>query len=235
MSTETPKSPPDRRDADDSDSDVVGFADAPDPREQPARHVAVVDSVTVKPTPRPAPVTNTNTTEQTPAPPAQDDQDPPQTVLRGWRKAVVGLLAAIAIFVPWVAGMILSWMPLTRISAHEATREVLVSIVGSTVEVGTMLLVSGSHNVLTWVAPYSRPLMSRIPFNLFITWTVFLFLDPIVTGSYVWYQVDKHPCEAGSGSAQCRVGDSLIRAIGIFRVFGISPLAAVVLSLIPDK
>ncbi|KAH7121419.1 hypothetical protein EDB81DRAFT_952184, partial [Dactylonectria macrodidyma] len=229
MSTETPKSPPAHDEANDSDSDVIGFADAPYPREEPARNVAVAtDPPPVTTTTNTTAPYNTTTTTNT-TPPAPDP--PPRVVLKAWRQNVSDILVGMVLFLPWTAGMIVSYMPLTRISAADATREVLLCIITSTIEVGSILLFPTSNLVFSYLAPHSRPLTWRIPNKALTCWIFWLFLDPVVTGSYVWAYINDHPCEAGSGSAQCRIGDGLIRAVGIFRTFGIFGLAMILVAI----
>lgn len=118
MSTETPKSPPHRDDADD-DSDVIGFADAPYPREETIRSTAVTNATG----PASIPQNENENVVTIPAPPVQND--PLTTVqLKGWRRDVESICSILVFFTPWTISVILSWMPITRISLHEATPEV---------------------------------------------------------------------------------------------------------------
>ncbi|KAH6962209.1 hypothetical protein BKA56DRAFT_179961 [Ilyonectria sp. MPI-CAGE-AT-0026] len=221
MSTETPKSPPHSDDADD-DSDVIGFADAPYPREEPIRNATITNAA--DPTPRRAsiPQNENENVVTVPAPPEQND--PPANIqLKGWRKDVESICWILVFFTPWAISLILSWMPITKISLHEATTEVMISIIASTVEIGSMILLPIVHATSEIDSPCFQPSARtrEISKKIFNIWIYFLILDPIITGSCVWAAVDSSPCKSGSGSAQCRVGDDLIRAIGVYRVFGI--------------
>lgn len=85
-----------------------------------------------------------------------------------------------------------------------------------------MILVTFGHAILEIESPCFQPSarIREIGKGVFNIWIYFLLLDPMITGSCVWSAVDRSPCKSGSGSAQCRVGDGLIRAIGVYRVFG---------------
>lgn len=120
MSTETPKPPPHSDDADD-DTDVIGFADAPYPREEPIRNATITNAA--DPTPRRASIPQNENVVTIPAPPEQND--PPANIqLKGWRKDVESICWIVVFFTPWTISLILSWMPITKISLHEATTEV---------------------------------------------------------------------------------------------------------------
>lgn len=122
MSTETPKSPPRSDDAAD-DSDVIGFADAPYPREETIRNVTVTNAADPAPRRASIPQNENENVVTIPAPPEQND--PPATPqLRGWRKDVESICWILVFFTPWTISVILSWMPITKISLHEATTEV---------------------------------------------------------------------------------------------------------------
>lgn len=98
----------------------------------------------------------------------------------------------------------------------------MISIIASTVEIGSMILLPIVHATSETDSPCFHPSARtrEIGKKIFNIWIYFLILDPIITGSCVWAAVDSSPCKSGSGSAQCRVGDDLIRAIGVYRVFG---------------
>ncbi|KAL6408972.1 hypothetical protein AUP68_07922 [Ilyonectria robusta] len=159
MSTETPKPPPHSDDADD-DSDVIGFADAPYPREEPIRNATITNAA--DPTPRRASIPqneNENENENVvtiPAPPEQND--PPANIqLKGWRKDVESICWIVVFFTPWTISLILSWMPITKISLHEATTEVMISIIASTVEIGSMILLPIVHATSETDSPCFHP------------------------------------------------------------------------------
>ncbi|KAF7551875.1 hypothetical protein G7Z17_g4690 [Cylindrodendrum hubeiense] len=159
-----------------------------------------------------------STLETTPAPPATNTP-PPDLKLTGWRSIVDGWLTLFAIVFPWACGMIISWMPLTKISLNDARGSslIMVSIIASTIEVSSIFLWGFGVMVQACIDPayeYSNGVISVI-------WMIFIMVDPIVTGGYVWSTVDSDPCkdDPDPDSAQCRVGDTLIRGIGVFRVF----------------
>ncbi|KAH6995593.1 hypothetical protein BKA56DRAFT_665904 [Ilyonectria sp. MPI-CAGE-AT-0026] len=219
MSTDTSESPRLSKDG------VIGFADAPYPREPSHTTIDAVEPVrdaTVGSVIEPARVQvfALGSEDNTPAP--RIESCPPSKVhLSGWRKHVHSGTTLSAMTVPWISGMIVSWMPLTRISLREAPGEVLVNMIASTIEVSAIAIVLVSITLRTWLDPSfaSRPACGR-PFAAMI-FILFLGMDPLVTGGVVWARVNMVPCQKGSGSAQCRVGDDLLRAIGAFRAIGV--------------
>lgn len=107
---------------------------------------------------------------------------------------------------------------------HIAQSLSLVNIIASTIEVSAISIVIISTTLRTWLDPSFAARPAGTPPDMLMTFILFLMLDPVATGGFVWARVDLVPCQKGSGSAQCRVGDDLLRAIGAFRVFGVYDL-----------
>ncbi|KAK7430647.1 hypothetical protein QQZ08_002689 [Neonectria magnoliae] len=200
---------------DDSDDDVVGFADAPWPPEPTRRGVvspAVVDV--------PPPIVHA----ADPVPdPIQDDPVPPPApavvhpvVLTGWRGSVDSLWAILAFTLPWMAGTVMSWSPITRISLRNAPKEVMVSLVASTIETGSLLLFLSTACCVPRFHGGKRPSILDRLFNL---WIFFLLADPFATGAYTWSAASFSCPDGRQTSARCQVGSGFITAVGVFRVF----------------
>ncbi|KPM44489.1 hypothetical protein AK830_g1984 [Neonectria ditissima] len=204
---------PPSRNNDDDDDDVVGFADAPWPPE-PTHRRPPVDTP-------PVVVTNPPVVRAAEPAPVQDDPAPPAAVnapivLTGWRANVDSLWAVLAFTLPWIAGTIISWSPITRISLHHAPREVMVSLVASTVETGGLLVFLCS--ACCWPR-FNKA--GKLPWSdtLFGAWIIFLVGDPFATGLYTWTEASFHCPDGRLTSARCQVGGGLITAVGVFRVF----------------
>ncbi|KAH7016804.1 hypothetical protein EDB80DRAFT_271884 [Ilyonectria destructans] len=162
--------------------------------------------------------------EDNPPAPRIENRTRSKVHLSGWRMQVATGITLSALTIPWISGMIVSWMPLTRISLREATGEVLVNMIASTIEVSAIAIVTINITLRTWLDPSfaSRPASVR-PVVVMI-FVLFLMLDPVATGGAVWARVNMVPCQKGSGSAQCRVGDGFLQAIGAFRAIGVYDL-----------
>lgn len=107
---------------------------------------------------------------------------------------------------------------------HSTQRLSLVNIIASTIEVSAIAIVIITITLRTWLDPSfaSRPACGSPVAAMILI--LFLVMDPLVTGGVVWARVNMVPCQKGSGSAQCRVGDDLLRAIGAFRAIGVYDL-----------
>ncbi|KAH7134369.1 hypothetical protein EDB81DRAFT_949700 [Dactylonectria macrodidyma] len=221
MTTETPKIVRQSEGSGDENGEAIGYAEAPY-LSGIARDATIANNqdfvVAV------APITNTLTA--TTSPPVIDR--------RGFTKEGC---RRVAYFSPWLLSLALSWAPLARISFHEATSEILVSVIASSCEVGVVLLLSVPAALCAVFCPdYAPdpPSTSTKPSEsseltrggkVFMALAIlFYFVEPFVTGIYVLNMVDNLRCDAKNKQPErieCRVGCDLLLAIGVFRVIGI--------------
>lgn len=144
--------------------------------------------------------------------------------------AFKGLLVCL----PWVVGMILSWLPLTKISLDEASVGVqvyltsnllhtayhfhsLLSIIPSSIEVGGILLLGAAYRYLSIL---SLSLAAGTRPAIFTFWFGLIIVEPIATGCFVFGLGLSLQCEGDSTSADCKVGTGLFVTIGIYRAIG---------------
>lgn len=137
----------------------------------------------------------------------------------------------VLVCLPWVIGMILSWLPLTKISLDEASTGVqvyptsslhhtayhfyrLANIITSTIEVGGTLLLGAAYRYLSIVSPSLAAATRPAVFGF---WFDLIALEPILPGSFALATGISLECESHPTSADCKVGVGLFVAIGVYR------------------
>lgn len=140
----------------------------------------------------------------------------------------------VLVCLPWVIGMILSWLPLTKISLDEAPAGVqvyptsnlfhtayhfhsLVNIIPSSIEVGGTLLLGAVYRYLSILSP---SLAAATRPAIFTFWFYLIMLEPLLTGSFVLAHGVSLQCKSDSTSADCKVGSGLFVTIGTYRALG---------------
>ncbi|KAL6408973.1 hypothetical protein AUP68_07923 [Ilyonectria robusta] len=140
----------------------------------------------------------------------------------------------VLVCLPWVIGMILSWLPLTKISLDEASAAVqvyptsnllntaypfysLASLIPSSIELGGILLLGAAYRYLSILYP---PLAAATRPGIFGFWFILIALEPVAMGCYIFTHGMSLECESDSTSADCKVGQGLFVMIGIYRALG---------------
>ncbi|TVY62367.1 hypothetical protein Focb16_v004360 [Fusarium oxysporum f. sp. cubense] len=138
------------------------------------------------------------------------------------RQSFTNRVMPIAFALPWVASMLISWIPFTKISISNAPGYLNLAALISTIEVLSIVAVfictSIRRDSLTDTEP-SRG--STLKEKFFRSWFQFLFISPLVTGTMVVVMASDTSCDPEGDLDMhqpiCQVGMRLIKATGVCR------------------
>ncbi|KAL5603621.1 hypothetical protein FOVSG1_006371 [Fusarium oxysporum f. sp. vasinfectum] len=139
------------------------------------------------------------------------------------RQIFINRVMPVVFALPWVANMLISWIPLTKISLANAPGFLILAALISTIEILSIVAVfictSIRRDSLTDTEP-SRG--SNLKEKFFRTWSWFLFISPFVTGTMVVFMASDISCDPEDDLDMyqpiCQVGIHLIKATALCRV-----------------
>ncbi|RGP77944.1 hypothetical protein FLONG3_3901 [Fusarium longipes] len=124
-------------------------------------------------------------------------------------------LMPIAFALPWVAGMLISWVPFTKISLSYAPDFLILAALISTIEVLSIVAVF----LYTSIRPDTDT--SIFKEKCLRAWFWFLFISPFVTGTLVVLMASDISCDPEDDLDMhqpiCQVGIRLIKATALCR------------------
>ncbi|KAF4467190.1 hypothetical protein FALBO_5973, partial [Fusarium albosuccineum] len=143
----------------------------------------------------------------------------------GVRRVFTTKTMPLALALPWVATMILSWVPFCKIGLVEAPYFVTMAAVVSTIELLSIIAVF----IYTSISPEAFSVEPAEPGRsttwqekFFRAWFWFLFISPFVTSALVVILVSDISCDEEDDLAMnqpiCQVGVRLIKATALCRV-----------------
>ncbi|KAF5614185.1 uncharacterized protein FSUBG_65 [Fusarium subglutinans] len=130
-------------------------------------------------------------------------------------------LMPVAFALPWVMGMLISWIPFIKISLYNAPDFLILAALISTLEVLSIVAVF----ILTSLRPSmldTEPSASTtLKEKFFRAWFWFLFISPFITGTMVVLMASDISCDPEDDLDMfqpiCQVGIRLIKATALCR------------------
>ncbi|KAF5241786.1 hypothetical protein FANTH_9002 [Fusarium anthophilum] len=130
-------------------------------------------------------------------------------------------LMPVAFALPWVIGMLISWIPFTKISLYNAPDFLILAALISTLEVlsiaAVFILTSLRPSMLDTEPSASTTLKEKF----FRAWFWFLFISPFITGTMVVLMASDISCDPDDDLDMfqpiCQVGIRLIKATALCR------------------
>ncbi|KAF5679313.1 hypothetical protein FCIRC_6158 [Fusarium circinatum] len=130
-------------------------------------------------------------------------------------------LMPVAFALPWVMGMLISWIPFTKISLYNAPDFLILAALISTLEVlsiaAVFILTSLRPSMLDTEPSASTTLKEKF----FRAWFWFLFISPFITGTMVVLMASDISCDPEDDLDMfqpiCQVGIRLIKATALCR------------------
>ncbi|KAH7244415.1 uncharacterized protein BKA55DRAFT_573869 [Fusarium redolens] len=137
------------------------------------------------------------------------------------RQIFANRLMPVAFALPWVMGMLISWIPFIKISLYNAPDFLILAALISTLEVLSIVVVF----IFTSLRPSTLetepgPSMT-LKEKFFRAWFWFLFISPFVTGTMVVLMASDISCDPEDDLDMhqpiCQVGIRLIKATALCR------------------
>ncbi|CCT69083.1 uncharacterized protein FFUJ_08020 [Fusarium fujikuroi IMI 58289] len=131
-------------------------------------------------------------------------------------------LMPVAFALPWVMGMLISWIPFTKISLYNAPDFLILAALISTLEVLSIVAVF----IFTSLRPSAldtepSPSTTTLKEKFFRAWFWFLFISPFITGTMVVLMASDISCDPEDDLDMhqpiCQVGIRLIKATALCR------------------
>ncbi|SCO77065.1 uncharacterized protein FRV6_01277 [Fusarium oxysporum] len=137
------------------------------------------------------------------------------------RQIFANRLMPVAFALPWVMGMLISWIPFTKISLYNAPDFLILAALISTLEVLSIVAVF----IFTSLRPSTletEPCPSTtLKEKFFRAWFWFLFISPFITGTMVVLMASDISCDPEDDLDMhqpiCQVGIRLIKATALCR------------------
>ncbi|CAG7559514.1 unnamed protein product [Fusarium equiseti] len=123
-------------------------------------------------------------------------------------------LMPVAFALPWIASMLISWIPFTKISLFDAPDFLILAALISTIEVLSIIAVFIYTSLRS---DTESPLKEKV----YRAWFWFLFISPFITGTMVVLMASDISCDPEDDLDMhqpiCQVGIRLIKATALCR------------------
>ncbi|KAM0186139.1 hypothetical protein ACHAPI_011829 [Fusarium lateritium] len=133
------------------------------------------------------------------------------------RQIFANRVMPVAFALPWIAGMLISWIPFTKISLSNAPDFLILAAVISTLEVLSIIAVF----IYTSLRPEALESGTTLKEKALRAWFWFLFVSPFVTGTMVVLMASNISCDPEDDLDMhqpiCQVGIRLIKATALCR------------------
>ncbi|KAH7182198.1 hypothetical protein DER46DRAFT_491515 [Fusarium sp. MPI-SDFR-AT-0072] len=132
----------------------------------------------------------------------------------------------LALAIPWIISMLISWIPFIKVSLYEVPRFLLLAGLISTVEVLSIVAVFIYTTIFpesSYAEPAEPGCASTWKEKFFLAWSWFLFISPFCTSIFVVWMTSDISCNYDDDDYTildqpiCQVGIRLIKATALFR------------------
>ncbi|KAF4436380.1 hypothetical protein FACUT_6474 [Fusarium acutatum] len=130
-------------------------------------------------------------------------------------------LMPVAFALPWVMGMLISWIPFTKISLYNAPDFLILAALISTLEVLSIIAVFIFTSLRPSMLDTEPSPSTTLKEKFFRAWFWFLFISPFITGTMVVLMASDISCDPEDDLDMhqpiCQVGIRLIKATALCR------------------
>ncbi|KAF5979179.1 hypothetical protein FCOIX_5462 [Fusarium coicis] len=130
-------------------------------------------------------------------------------------------LMPVAFALPWVMGMLISWVPFTKISLNNAPDFLILAALISTLEVLSIVAVFIFTSLRPSMLDTEPSASTTLKEKFFRGWFWFLFISPFITGTMVVLMASDISCDPEDDLDMyqpiCQVGIRLIKATALCR------------------
>ncbi|KAF5533884.1 hypothetical protein FMEXI_11559 [Fusarium mexicanum] len=130
-------------------------------------------------------------------------------------------LMPVAFALPWVMGMLISWIPFTKISLYNAPDFLILAALISTLEVLSIVAVFILTSLRPSMLDTEPSPNTSLKEKFFRAWFWFLFISPFITGTMVVLMASDISCDPEGDLDMfqpiCQVGIRLIKATALCR------------------
>ncbi|KAF9779359.1 hypothetical protein IL306_002026 [Fusarium sp. DS 682] len=130
-------------------------------------------------------------------------------------------LMPVAFALPWVMGMLISWIPFTKISLYNAPDFLILAALISTLEVLSIVTVFIYASLRPSTLETEPSASTTLKEKFFRAWFWFLFISPFITGTMVVLMASDISCDPEDDLDMhqpiCQVGIRLIKATALCR------------------
>ncbi|EWY91934.1 hypothetical protein FOYG_08860 [Fusarium oxysporum NRRL 32931] len=137
------------------------------------------------------------------------------------RQIFANRLMPVAFALPWVMGMLISWIPFTKISLYSAPDFLILAALISTLEVLSIVAVFIFTSLRPSTLETEPNPSTTLKEKFFRAWFWFLFISPFITGTMVVLMASDISCDPEDDLDMhqpiCQVGIRLIKATALCR------------------
>ncbi|KAH7216458.1 hypothetical protein BKA60DRAFT_542078 [Fusarium oxysporum] len=137
------------------------------------------------------------------------------------RQIFANRLMPVAFALPWVMGMLISWIPFTKISLYNAPDFLILAALISTLEVLSIIAVFIFTSLRPSTLETEPSPSTTLKEKFFRAWFWFLFISPFITGTMVVLMASDISCDPEDDLDMhqpiCQVGIRLIKATALCR------------------
>ncbi|KAM0347403.1 hypothetical protein ACHAPU_004924 [Fusarium lateritium] len=137
------------------------------------------------------------------------------------RQIFANRLVPVAFALPWVASMLISWIPFTNISVSNAPDFLILAAIISTLEVLSIVAVFVYTSLRPDTLDTEPSKGTTLKEKILRTWFWFLFISPFVTSTVVVLMASDISCDPEDDLDMhqpiCQVGIRLIKATALCR------------------
>ncbi|KAH7163844.1 hypothetical protein DER46DRAFT_625931 [Fusarium sp. MPI-SDFR-AT-0072] len=137
------------------------------------------------------------------------------------RQIFANRLMPVAFALPWVMGMLISWIPFTKISLYNAPDFLILAALISTLEVLSIVAVFIFTSLRPSALETEPSTSTTLKEKFFRAWFWFLFISPFITGTMVVLMASDISCDPEDDLDMhqpiCQVGIRLIKATALCR------------------
>ncbi|TVY65779.1 hypothetical protein Focb16_v010060 [Fusarium oxysporum f. sp. cubense] len=137
------------------------------------------------------------------------------------RQIFANRLMPVAFALPWVMGMLISWIPFTKISLYNAPDFLILAALISTLEVLSIVAVFIFTSLRPSTLETEPSPSTTLKEKFFRAWFWFLFISPFFTGTMVVLMASDISCDPEDDLDMhqpiCQVGIRLIKATALCR------------------
>ncbi|EXM22102.1 hypothetical protein RAB80_003581 [Fusarium oxysporum f. sp. vasinfectum] len=137
------------------------------------------------------------------------------------RQIFANRLMPVAFALPWVMGMLISWIPFTKISLYNAPDFLILAALISTLEVLSIVAVFIFTSLRPSTLETEPSPSTTLKEKFFRAWFWFLFISPFITGTMVVLMASDISCDPEDDLDMhqpiCQVGIRLIKATALCR------------------
>ncbi|KAF5564919.1 hypothetical protein FPHYL_4513 [Fusarium phyllophilum] len=130
-------------------------------------------------------------------------------------------LMPVAFALPWVMGMLIAWIPFTKISLNNAPDFLILAALISTLEVLSIVAVFIFTSLRPSTLDTEPSSSTTLKEKFFRAWFWFLFISPFITGTMVVLMASDISCDPEDNLDMhqpiCQVGIRLIKATALCR------------------